>query len=82
MKQKMTLPAIALIVFAGVAAASAGFAQTSSPTVPAPQGQGMMSGTGDMSNMMNMMGQMTKMMENCNQMMKSASDKATAPGDR
>ena len=81
MSSKLTLPAIALVVFGGLAGASAGFAHNppSATPTPAPQGQGMMGGTGDMNNTMNMMGQMTKMMDNCNRMMESANQKPAAP---
>jgi hypothetical protein len=80
MSSKLTLPAIAFVVFGGLAAASAGFAQNAPTAKPAPQGQGMMGGQqgqgmmgGEQGQgMMNMMGQMTRMMENCNRMMESA----------
>ena len=76
MSWKMTPFAAAIVVAGGIAATSAGFAQNPPPSTPAPQGQGMMSGTGDMNNMM---GQMTRMMDNCNRMMESANQKPAAP---
>ena len=93
MSSKMTLPAIAVVVFGGLAAAAAGFAQNAPAANPAPQGQGMMGGTnpapqsqstmggtGNMADMMSMMRQMTRMMENCDRMMESHMQQpATAP---
>jgi hypothetical protein len=86
MSSKLTFPAIALLVFGGVAAVSTSFAQAPPATPPAPQGQGMMGGSGQMGDMMNMVGQMNRMMESCTKMMesanKSAPAKPSAPGQR
>jgi hypothetical protein len=41
-------------------------------TNPSSEGPGMMGGTSNMADMMNMMRQMTRMMENCNRMMENA----------
>jgi hypothetical protein len=53
---------------AAIAALSAGTTLYAQADKPQSHG-GMMQGSGDMKNMMDMMGQMSSMMENCNKMM-------------
>ena len=69
-KWKLTLTGMAAI-----AALSAGTTLYAQADKPQTHG-GMMHGSGDMKNMMDMMGQMNQMMESCNKMMQGM----TAPG--
>ena len=92
MSSRTILPAIAVTLLGSLAMGSAGFAQDAPPAHPADQSQdvmrgtnpsspsqGMMGGTDNMTDMMNMMRQMTRMMENCNRMMERADQNSPAP---